>query len=157
MNHDGLVPLWKPLFAVLAGAMAATETESYRPIYPKQLANCAVHAWPAPRSQLARLVSLLQEPGAMTYLEEHIRQTLTAQMVEELRRMPYERFLGTQYWWIVRAMLLVRRGAVCEDCRVQHVVLDVHHLNYLHRGSEVFHGEDLMLLCRACHFARHPE
>ena len=55
---------------------------------------------------------------------------------------------------LVRAWAIYTRGERCEDCRAGGV-LDLHHLTYAHRGEEIFHMEDMRLLCRACHDARH--
>jgi hypothetical protein len=154
---SGLVPLFQPLMAVVAGAMRATEGHDYRPVYPSPLMQCSVDAWPAAGSKLGRLVSALQEPGAVNCLYQHLRHTLTSEISQQLRSMDYPTFLRTQYWWIVRGVLVARRGLWCEDCKQLGSVLDAHHLTYRHRGEEVFHLEDLKLLCRRCHMERHTE
>ena len=70
--------------------------------------------------------------------------------------MPYQQFLGTQYWWIVKGLLVAQRGTQCEGCGCLGI-LDAHHLTYAHRGSEVFHLDDLRLLCRGCHDWQHGQ
>ena len=68
--------------------------------------------------------------------------------------MPYQQFLGTQYWWIVKGLLVAQRGNRCEGCGSLGI-LDAHHLTYAHRGREVFHLDELRLLCRMCHDRQH--
>lgn len=114
-------------------------------------------SWPVPTSRLAQLTALLKEPGAMAYLRRELEATFTPEVSATLHAMPYEEFLGTQYWALVRAMLCAIRGVKCEACALSGVTLDAHHLTYAHRGSEVFHLDDLRLLCRGCHEAQHDD
>lgn len=129
---------------------ARARREPMTPLFQKD-------GWPSPHSGLAAYITMLQEPGALTYLRQHLEATLTPELSAELRVMPYEDFLGTRYWWLVRGMLCALRGVKCEACGLTGVTLDAHHLTYAHRGSEVFHVDDLRLLCRGCHDAQHED
>lgn len=70
-----------------------------------------------------------------------------------LRRMPYEHYLKTLRWRIVRERALQAAGRKCSECGTGDD-LQVHHLTYARRGCEA--PEDLAVMCRACHFAQHP-
>src|SRR5262245_16895495 len=54
--------------------------------------------------ELERLVNALQEPGACEALVAYVQATLTPEISAELRGMPYEDFLGTRYWWVVKGV-----------------------------------------------------
>jgi hypothetical protein len=69
----------------------------------------------------------------------------------ELRAMPYEEFLNSSYWQIVRDLMLDTAGYRCQNDSASDQPLHVHHLTYDHRGSEWRHLEDLVVLCAKCH------
>jgi hypothetical protein len=90
-------------------------------------------------------------------LKREARLTLTPALQQALRALPYAAFLNTPYWLLVRGLLIRERGRwipTCENCDIRGS-LDVHHLTYAHRGYELFHLEDLRLLCRVCHDIYH--
>ena len=66
----------------------------------------------------------------------------------------YGTFLESRYWLIVKALLLKARRDRCEVCGSPGP-LEVHHLTYAHRGAEIWHLDDLQLLCSLCHRHRH--
>jgi 5-methylcytosine-specific restriction endonuclease McrA len=66
----------------------------------------------------------------------------------------YPTFLQSRYWWLVKGLLLKARHDRCQDCG-RDGPLDVHHLTYAHRGAEIWHLDDLALLCSLCHAQRH--
>lgn len=71
----------------------------------------------------------------------------------DLRSMPYQKYLRSTHWSIVRARALGYADHRCFYCgATDH--LDVHHLTYARRGCEL--DEDLMVLCRTCHAIEHP-
>lgn len=77
---------------------------------------------------------------------------LSQEEINELRRLPYERYLQTRWWFARRNQKLrdVRyRCAVCDARRD----LQVHHLSYERLGAEL--DEDLEVLCRGCHLGHH--
>lgn len=83
----------------------------------------------------------------------------STQVVEELRILPYEKYLQTPHWKKIRSAILLISKAVCraEACSIvgeswyggAESELDVHHLTYSNRGNERY--DDLALLCRHHH------
>jgi hypothetical protein len=78
-----------------------------------------------------------------------------------LRGMPYERFLQTFYWQIVKAKVLEGTRGRCSRCHSDSHPLDVHHLHYHNHGREHLWLDDLVPLCRDCHemafHGHHPD
>ena len=72
---------------------------------------------------------------------------------EWLRRLPYERFLKTEFWMQVREWIQERDNYTCQMCGDdrQRFFLNVHHRTYEHRGWEDCYLEDIILLCGECH------
>jgi hypothetical protein len=91
----------------------------------------------------------LDLPGVEEALWAHLRATLTPEISEKLRRLVYGTFLESRYWLLVKALLLKSRQ------NREHWPLDMHHLTYAHYGAEIWHLDDLALLCRLCHVQRH--
>jgi hypothetical protein len=54
------------------------------------------------------------------------------------------------YWFLVRAYTLYQWGQRYEQCGAAEG-LDVYHIRQDHQGAELFHPEDLRVLCRSCH------
>jgi 5-methylcytosine-specific restriction endonuclease McrA len=79
---------------------------------------------------------------------------MTPDESEELRKMPYEEFLETIYWDVIRSYVLQLNHYRCGLCS-QRAELDVHHRTYEHRGYEYLHLEDLVALCETCHAKFH--
>jgi 5-methylcytosine-specific restriction endonuclease McrA len=78
----------------------------------------------------------------------------TAGLLEAaLATLPYDRFLESPYWDLVRRELRAHRCR-CERCGERDGV-HAHHRSYEHRGSEWRHLEDLELLCGVCHAMNH--
>ena len=73
--------------------------------------------------------------------------------LEELRSMPYPRYLRSVHWGIVRRRALDLAEHRCFYCGATEP-LDVHHLTYSRRGCEL--DEDLIVVCRTCHGFAHP-
>jgi len=115
---------------------------------------CAPAIWPAPGSPLELWRMRLDQPGVEAALWAHLRATLTPEISQQLRRIVYGTFLESQYWLLVRALRLKARRDRCQDCG-SFGLLDVHHLTYAHRGAEIWHLDDLALLCPLGHFQRH--
>lgn len=83
-----------------------------------------------------------------------LKRTITPAQIAALKKMPYERFLETNFWAIVREYKLYKQKYTCALCPAT-VGLQVHHRRYDHaRGGEHLHLDDLIGLCRDCH-ARH--
>jgi len=121
------------------------------PIAPRR---CQANIWPAPGSPLELRRMQLIRPGIEEAWWDILRETFTPDISEQLRRMPYTQFLETRYWSLVKALLLRARRDRCEDCGSRGP-LDVHHVTYAHQGSEVWHMDDLKLVCRRCHLWWH--
>lgn len=76
---------------------------------------------------------------------------------EELAAMPYNDFLKTRYWQIIRNKKLQSVGKKCELCAATGE-LHVHHKTYEHHGYElVFWETDLIVLCKDCHAKHHDK
>jgi hypothetical protein len=116
--------------------------------------RCVAVIWPAPGSPLELLRMQLDLPGVEALLWKHLRATFTPEISEQLRRLVYRTFLESQYWLLVKGLLLQARHDRCQDCGGAGP-LDVHHLTYAHRGAEIWHLDDLALLCPLCHGQRH--
>ena len=72
-----------------------------------------------------------------------------------LRRMPYEIFLQTDYWKIIKQRVLWE-SCKCSQCG-SWKNLQIHHKTYEHRGYEHLHLEDLQVLCKDCHELVHKD
>lgn len=73
---------------------------------------------------------------------------------------PYEEYLRTDWWSIVRITVLGMRGRICQQCgwkwgQTTDRLLDVHHLTYERLGDEL--STDLRVLCSVCHAAEHGQ
>lgn len=82
-----------------------------------------------------------------------LKNNITCEDIDELKQMRYAEFLKTDYWVTVRNYILYEQGERCNLCS-KTSNLHVHHKTYEHRGSEMNHLEDLIVLCSECH-ARH--
>jgi len=91
-------------------------------------------------------------PQRFRALERHISK----EAKERLKEMPYEEFLGTIYWDIVRRYVLWKRKFICGLCNSDGQ-LNVHHKTYDHRGEEYLFLEDLIVLCQPCHAKFHDK
>jgi hypothetical protein len=78
-----------------------------------------------------------------------LADSLLSALRAELRTMPYEDFLQTQYWQEVRVAALERAGHRCQLCNADGRPLHVHHRTYERRGCEL--PGDLTVLCDQCH------
>jgi 5-methylcytosine-specific restriction endonuclease McrA len=85
-----------------------------------------------------------------------LRGRLDSDTAADLKAMPYKKFLNTIYWDIVRNYTLYKAGYACGLCHRQGK-LQVHHRTYEHRGSEIAHPGDLIVLCANCHAKFHDK
>ena len=66
-------------------------------------------------------------------------------------------------WWTYRNRLIEYRGGRCNDCYIQNVKFEVHHLWSLRDGGPVYPDDPdcpttgLLVLCRRCHIRRGPK
>jgi len=80
---------------------------------------------------------------------------ITEERSERLKRLPYKKFLETDYWRIISGYVKQRDHNECVQCSETHN-LQVHHLTYENRGYEYrTHETDLVTLCNECHSALH--
>ncbi len=79
---------------------------------------------------------------AHEYLKDH----------QHLAELPYEQYLQTPHWQLLRRLAKEAAGYRCQVCNGQGV-LDVHHRTYERRGRERL--SDLTVLCRDCHSGHH--
>lgn len=68
--------------------------------------------------------------------------------VIQLRSMPYDEYLRTPEWAVMREQALERDGRRCRACNSE-TKLNVHHRTYARRGCEDLN--DLTTLCQRCH------
>ncbi len=66
----------------------------------------------------------------------------------------YSQFLKSNYWQIVRKVVMKRDGWKCVRCGSKKN-LCVHHITYNHHFAEHKHLEILETLCELCHKAEH--
>lgn len=66
----------------------------------------------------------------------------------------YQEFLKSNYWKIVREMVLKRDRFQCRICSIK-TGLQVHHDNYKHHFREHLYLGDLLVLCGDCHKEHH--
>jgi hypothetical protein len=69
--------------------------------------------------------------------------------IEYLRSLPYQEYLQTSHWQLVRRTALEAANHRCQRCGERHEPLDVHHRTYANLGCE--HPADVVALCRNCH------
>lgn len=72
-----------------------------------------------------------------------------------LKRLDYdEEFLQTPYWKIVASYSKYKAKYRCSMCNSTEK-LNVHHRYYGTHGEEIYHPEDLFVLCNDCHYRFH--
>jgi hypothetical protein len=69
--------------------------------------------------------------------------------IEHLRLLPYQEYLQTSHWDLVRRTALEAANHRCQRCGERHQSLDVHHRTYSNLGCE--YPADVVALCRRCH------
>lgn len=70
-----------------------------------------------------------------------------------MNRAEYKVYLASAEWRDKRKQVWDRAKGTCEECGGRG--RDVHHQTYARIGDERL--EDLILLCRECHEAKHPK
>jgi 5-methylcytosine-specific restriction endonuclease McrA len=73
---------------------------------------------------------------------------------EALRKLPYPKYLKTDFWQAVRKIAIERAGNACQLCNAKGR-LQVHHRTYKNKGYEDQNMQDLVALCGACHWKFH--
>lgn len=76
-----------------------------------------------------------------------------------LKEMNYYDFLKTTYWEIIRRTMIQKSDGKCQVCYKNNSKLNVHHLTYFNRGSEIWSimigMPTLTVLCDSCHCKFH--
>lgn len=83
--------------------------------------------------------------------KEH-RNANARSIKKQWRRKGYVEYINSSEWRAFRAGLIAERGRKCEECGACGPV-DGHHLTYKRFRHEL--PEDVKLLCRQCHEAKH--
>lgn len=76
---------------------------------------------------------------------------------QQLREMPYQDFLKTEFWDEVRKRKLKQSHYACQLCNTRQSRLNVHHRTYEHHGEEDMYLNDLIVLCEVCHGKFHDK
>jgi len=73
--------------------------------------------------------------------------------LKKLKEMPYNDYLKTMHWKIIKYFITYRANYKCQLCGTSKDILNVHHNTYKNRGEEKL--EDLIVLCKKCHKTFH--
>jgi hypothetical protein len=103
-------------------------------------------------SRLADMLKAMQQPLIAEYARLTILRNLRKDpdVLEAVKSIPFDHFLTTRYWFLVRAFALYQRQQQCEQCGAVEE-LEVYHTRRDRQGEELYHLEDLSVLCRSCH------
>jgi len=71
-----------------------------------------------------------------------------------LKGKPYQVFLNSKYWHLVRRKVMKRDGFKCRICQSTDNLI-VHHVTYKHHFKEHKHLNELMTMCTSCHTEYH--
>jgi 5-methylcytosine-specific restriction endonuclease McrA len=71
-------------------------------------------------------------------------------IIDYINSLPYKDFLVTPYWKAIAQYKRYKAKYKCELCN-SNGSLAVHHKTYENHGLEVYHLEDLVVLCKDCH------
>ena len=70
--------------------------------------------------------------------------------VAKLKSLPYQDYLKTEHWKILRRRLIKKSRGVCAICGVKcKRIMQLHHKTYVRLGEE--RPSDMMVLCPNCH------
>lgn len=75
--------------------------------------------------------------------------------LKKLKEMPYNDYLKTMHWKIIKYFITYRANYKCQLCGTSKDILNVHHNTYKNRGEEKL--EDLIVLCKKCHEKFHDK
>lgn len=83
-----------------------------------------------------------------------LSKSLSTSIKANLTKMRYSEFLASDYWAMLRVILIFINGERCARCaRVAN--LNINHRKYDHRGQEYDHPWDVEAICRLCHAKYH--
>lgn len=76
--------------------------------------------------------------------------------LEIVSRYDYKTYLKSPYWEYVSSVIKTLNNFTCCKCNARRSSkMAVHHKTYEHMGSELFHMEDLEVICNSCHMKEH--
>lgn len=101
----------------------------------------------ANRPKAANAFQIFEEIGQLP-------QSTAEALCSEIKRMEYQAFLASAYWFAVSTVVKSRAGNRCQLCNNPQGI-QAHHRSYQHHGREHLHMEDLTVLCDACHTLHH--
>lgn len=93
--------------------------------------------------------------AAKQLVPERLIEPVDPKRLEELRTMPYRRYLQTSEWSRTRKAALTRAGNACSLDATHTENLEVHHRSYEHLGAEL--ASDVLVLCHSCHQLHHKQ
>lgn len=67
-----------------------------------------------------------------------------------IRKLPYDKFLESAYWFGVSSVAKSRAGMRCQVCNSS-TKISAHHRTYDNHGKEHLHMNDIVVLCENCH------
>lgn len=123
--------------------------------YLKKHGGPSVDAWGRPinKNPIKAKVRQRKRGKRVTELQRWI-MAATAHWSDDLNLMPYNLFLKTKYWRIVRALKRLMVGNKCQKCGSS-FHLETHHLHYRSRGNEHKDMNCIIILCDICHRIQH--
>lgn len=83
-----------------------------------------------------------------------LKQYMNNDIETIFKNMPYQLFLISPYWKIIRNYKKLITGNKCQLCS-NTKYLHVHHNNYKNKGLEYKNLDDLIVLCNVCHAKFH--
>ena len=89
----------------------------------------------------------------MKYAANKANQDLIFKLINSAS---YEYFLKTPYWKCIAEYKRYKANMKCELCNSKGL-LHVHHKTYKNHGNELFHLDDLIVLCKECHEKFHDK
>jgi len=84
---------------------------------------------------------------------EEVQGTQDGKSIDQLKKMPYAKYLESDHWQERRVRHLRSAGFRCQLCNADNTKLHVHHRTYERKGCERF--SDLIVLCEECHHIFH--
>ena len=84
----------------------------------------------------------------------YLRYAFPDEVGKKMALLPYQQFLNTEYWQLIRKAAIHNADYRCEMCNTSNR-LEVHLLTYKHRGYEFRHMEDLTVVCHSSHASHH--
>jgi hypothetical protein len=97
---------------------------------------------------------IVEEGNTYEYGYKLLLENITEEYSELLKSSPYNMYLISPYWNIIKnykKRISLNRCQLCSNKKNLHV----HHNNYKNRGYEYKNLDDLIVLCKICHTKHH--